>query len=65
VGRAFGKPFLRRLRELLEPRGRLAINMFTDFRELQRIQRIAALFDIRDRITVGGNTIVHARRRKH
>jgi spermidine synthase len=62
--RAFGKPFLRRLRALLEPRGRLAVNMFRDQRELQRVERIASLFDIRDRVTVGGNVIVHARRRR-
>ena len=34
AGRAFGKPFLRRLRSLLLPRGRLAINLFTDIRVL-------------------------------
>ncbi len=64
AGRAFGKPFLRRLRSLLEPRGRLAINMFRDFRAPERRQRIATFFDIRDERVVGGNVIIHARRRR-
>jgi spermidine synthase len=61
--RAFGKPFLRRVKVILEPRGRLAVNMFKDRREPERVERIASLFDIRDRVTVGGNVVVHARRR--
>ena len=64
AGRAFGKPFLRRLRSLLEPHGRLAINMFLDLRAPDRRQRIATFFDIRDERIVGGNVVVHARRRK-
>jgi spermidine synthase len=63
AGRAFGKPFLRRVRELLEPRGRLAVNMFRDHRALYRVERIAAFFDIRNEVSVGGNVIIHARRR--
>ncbi|HEY0582591.1 MAG TPA: hypothetical protein VGE94_10440 [Chloroflexota bacterium] len=62
--RAFGKPFLRRLGLLLQPRGQLAVNMFKDHREAQRVDRIAAYFDLRDRLTVGGNVVVHARRRR-
>jgi spermidine synthase len=64
AGRAFGKPFLRRLRSLLQPRGRVAINMFRDFREPERRQRIATFFDIREERIVGGNVVVHARRRR-
>jgi spermidine synthase len=64
VGRAFGKPFLRRLRSLLEPRGRVAINLFTDIRVLTRVARIATFFDIRDQRGVGGNLVVHAQRRR-
>lgn len=60
--RAFGKPFLRRLRSMLEPHGRLAINLFSDRRTADRVARIAELFDLRDRRWVGGNVIVHARR---
>lgn len=62
-GRAFGKPFLRRLRTLLEPHGRLAINLFSDLRMFDRVARISALFDVRDQKGVGGNMVVHARRR--
>ena len=64
AGRAFGKPFLRGVRDLLEPHGRLAVNMFSDQRALYRVQRIAAFFDIREQVGVGGNVIVHARRRR-
>jgi spermidine synthase len=63
-GRVFGKPFLRRLRTLLESRGQLAINMFADVRMLSRINRIATFFEIRERRYVGGNLVVHARRRR-
>jgi len=62
--RAFGKPFLRRVRDLLEPRGRLAVNLFRDYRAPDRIRRIASLFEIRDERGVGGNVVVHARRRR-
>ncbi len=64
AGRAFGKPFLRRLRTLLAPRGRLAINLFIDVRLPGRLGRIAELFETRDQVAVGGNLIVHARRRR-
>jgi hypothetical protein len=62
-GRAFGKPFLRRLRSLLEPHGRLAINLFSDMHVFVRVARISAFFEIRAQVGVGGNVIVHARRR--
>ncbi|MBV8719552.1 MAG: hypothetical protein JO020_10540 [Chloroflexi bacterium] len=64
ASRAFGKPFLRRLRTLLVPRGRLAINLFSDIRMLTRVARIAAFFDVRDQRGVGGNLVVHAQRRR-
>jgi spermidine synthase len=63
VGRTCGKPFLRRVRSLLQPRGGLAINLFSDVRLPLRLARIGALFDIRDQVGVGGNVVVHARRR--
>jgi spermidine synthase len=63
-GRAFGKPFLSRVRSLLEPRGYLVVNLFRDRRQADRIARIAALFDIRAQVEVGGNVVVHARRRR-
>lgn len=62
--RAFGPPFLRRLRELLVPRGSLAMNLFDDARAPTRIDRIAMLFEVVQRIVVGGNVVVHARRRR-
>jgi spermidine synthase len=64
VGRAFTRPFLRRLRSLLEAPAMLAVNMFFDLRAPVRIARIEGLFDVRERVTVGGNVIVHARARR-
>jgi spermidine synthase len=64
AGRAFGKAFLRRLRSLLVPRGRVAVNLFTDVRMLARVARIATVFDIRQQHGVGGNLVVHAQRRR-
>jgi spermidine synthase len=61
--RAFGRPFLRRLRGLLEPRGRVAVNLFFDRHERERETRIATLFDIYKNHRVGGNVIIHARKR--
>jgi spermidine synthase len=63
TGRAFGKPFLRRLRSLLLPRGQLALNLFSDVRAFDRLARVAAFFEIRNQVGVGGNVVVHARRR--
>jgi spermidine synthase len=62
--RAFGKPFLKRLRALLEPRGRLALNMFTDIHMFTRVARIADIFEIREQRAVGGNLVIHARRKR-
>ena len=64
ASRAFGKPFLKRLRALLEPRGRLAVNMFTDIHVFTRVARIASIFEIREQRGVGGNLVVHARRKR-
>jgi len=64
AARAFGKPFLRRLRALLEPRGQLAINLFADIRQLHRIARISTIFEIRERRNIGGNIVIHARRKR-
>ena len=63
-GRIFGKPFLRRVRSLLEPHGWLAVNLFRDRRQGDRVNRIALFFDVRGQIQVGGNVIVHARNRR-
>jgi spermidine synthase len=64
ASRAFTKPFLKRLRGLLAPRGRLAMNVFTDIRMLIRIARIANFFEIREQRGVGGNMVIHAQRRR-
>jgi spermidine synthase len=64
VGRALTRPFLRQVRTLLEPSGMLAVNLFRDHMHTLRISRIAERFHITELINVGGNVIVHARRRK-
>jgi spermidine synthase len=61
--RIFGKPFLRRLRSVLEPRGSLAINVCRDARRAERVERVRAVFDVREERLVGGNVVVHARQR--
>lgn len=62
VGRSLTRPFLRRLYQLLVPSGSLAVNLFLDAYLPRRIDRIAAVFEVRARIPVGGNLVVHARR---
>jgi spermidine synthase len=64
AGRAFGRPFLRHVRALLEPRGRVAVNLFFDRHERDREARIASFFSIYKTHRVGGNIIIHARRRR-
>jgi spermidine synthase len=63
VGRVFGKPFLRRVRNLLEPHGRVTINLFSDRQLRDRLARLEVFFEILHRVGIGGNTVVHARRR--
>lgn len=62
--RAFGQPFLKGVRALLEPRGWLAANMFEDARSASRAARVGALFAVQRREVVGGNVVLHARRRR-
>ena len=64
AARTFGRPFLRGVRALLEPRGRLAMNMFFDKLARQRETRIASMFDISTINRIGGNVVIHARRRR-
>ena len=64
IGRALTKPFLRRVRALLLPRGHLAVNLFADRRRAARIEGIASLFEILQLVDVGGNVVIHARRRR-
>jgi spermidine synthase len=64
IGKALTRPFLRRVRGLLEPPSMLAVNIFSDRQATQRIARIAAVFEVRECIQVGGNVVVHARARR-
>jgi spermidine synthase len=64
VGQELSRPFLRRVRALLEPSGRLAINLFHDTRRVGRLERIAAVFEIERLVEQGGNLVVHARARR-
>jgi hypothetical protein len=41
----------------------MAVNLFFDRHEHERATRIATLFDIYKNHRVGGNVIIHARRR--
>jgi spermidine synthase len=63
--RAFSRPVLRRVRSVLEPHGMLAVNLFVDRRAPRRIERLTSLFEIRERINVGGNVVIHARSPRH
>jgi spermidine synthase len=63
VGQAFSRPFLRQVRRLMAPSGVLAANLFRDYLHPGRVERIASIFDIDRTVTVGGNIIVHARRK--
>ncbi|GAC1330368.1 MAG: hypothetical protein NVSMB2_29000 [Chloroflexota bacterium] len=62
--RAFGQPFLKGVRELLDSRGWVVVNMFDDAQATDRIERIATLFAVQRREIVGGNIVLHARRRR-
>ncbi len=63
VGRGLTKSFLRQLRDLLDPPGRLAVNLFRDQRTARRVEQIARLFQVERQVTVGSNVIVHAHKR--
>jgi spermidine synthase len=64
IGRATTRPFLRSVRALLEPPAMLAINLYRDLHAPLRIARLERVFDIRDKVIVGGNVIVHAQARR-
>ncbi len=64
VGKALTRPFLRRIRGLLQGHAMLAVNMFRDIHAPLRIARIEALFTVGEHVNVGGNVIVHARARR-
>lgn len=56
-----GRPFLRRLRALLEPRGLAVFNLFQERRIEDRVRRIERVFRVLDRRLVGKNLIVWCR----
>ena len=58
------KPFLRRVHDLLEPSGRVAINLFTNTARVRRLERISAVFEVERLVEHGGNLVVHARARR-
>jgi spermidine synthase len=58
------KPFLRRVHDLLEPSGRIAVNLFKNTARVRRLERIGAIFEIERLVEHGGNLIVHARARR-
>ena len=64
VRRAFTRPFLRQVRKLLVAPSMLVANIFADCWAAQRTERIAAVYDIRQRVRVGGNLVIHARARR-
>lgn len=59
---ALAKPFLRRLRGLGQGRGRplIAINLFVDRRETEKLRRIQAVLDVQRTTHVGDNLVVLA-----
>jgi spermidine synthase len=56
-----GRPFLRRLRELLAPRSDVVFNLFADRRTAARGHRIGRVFQITRTIPVGKNLVVWCR----
>jgi spermidine synthase len=62
--RAFTRPFLRQVRKLLVAPSMLVANIFADRWAAQRTERIEALYDIHQRVRVGGNLVIHARARR-
>jgi spermidine synthase len=61
VRQELSKPFLRRVRGLLEPSGHVAINLFKDNGRVRRLERLRAVFEVERLVEQGGNLVVHAR----
>ncbi len=55
-------PFLRQIARLLTPGGTAAFNLFKTKRLDEQIHRLSRVFNIADRIEIGGNVVIHARR---
>lgn len=60
-GRVANRPFLRRLRAILTPRGHVVFNLFRERRTEQRIERIARVFRIVKQTEVEKNVVVWGR----
>jgi spermidine synthase len=60
VGRSLTRPVLKRLAALLAPGGWLAVNLFINRLQRQRVERLSQIFTIRRQVPVGGNVIIHA-----
>lgn len=56
-----GRPFLRALRTLLEPRGLVAFNLFHERRVDDRVRRIGRALAVLERRVVGKNVVIWAR----
>jgi spermidine synthase len=56
-----GRPFLRALRTILEPRGVAVFNLFHERRVADRVRRIGRVFTILDRQVVGKNVVLRCR----
>ena len=54
--------FLRQVERLLTPGGIAAFNLFTTKRLEQHIHRLSRVFNIAERIAIGGNVVVHVMR---
>jgi len=56
-----GRPILRDLRTLLEPRGLAAFNLFHERRVDDRVRRIERVFRVQGREVVGKNLVLWCR----
>jgi spermidine synthase len=62
-GRSLTKPILQRLRDLMDPPGWLAVNLFVDRYTSRRLDRLRRVFRLEQTVEVGSNIVVHARGR--
>ena len=63
AGRSLTKPVLQRLRDLMDPPGWLAVNLFVDRHTMRRLERLRRVFRLEQTVEVGSNIVVHARGR--
>ena len=60
-GAVVGRPFLRRLKQLLAPRGTAVFNLFADRRAQTRVHRINKVLNVGRQIPIGRNLVVWCR----